>query len=89
MTSLQAEVAAAAGVLTCGPAGCNQYGFSRATSVPRSQAEVAASAGGLTPAQLAEVFLPVVADVTKEAEVVALPRIVAKRWPGSGVVSEG
>ncbi|GAB4823756.1 hypothetical protein N2152v2_010802 [Parachlorella kessleri] len=30
-------------------------------------------------------FLPVVCDVTKEAEVVALPRIIAKRWPGSGV----
>ncbi|KAK9915872.1 hypothetical protein WJX75_005527 [Coccomyxa subellipsoidea] len=30
-------------------------------------------------------FLPVVCDITKEAEVVALPRIIVKRWPGSGV----
>lgn len=30
-------------------------------------------------------FLPVVCDLTKEAEVQALPRIVAKRWPGSGI----
>lgn len=30
-------------------------------------------------------FLPVVADLTKEAEVAALPRIVAKRWPGAGI----
>ncbi|KAK9830639.1 hypothetical protein WJX81_008303 [Elliptochloris bilobata] len=30
-------------------------------------------------------FLPVVCDITKEAEVVALPRIIAKRWPGAGV----
>lgn len=29
-------------------------------------------------------FLPVVCDLTKEAEVVALPRIVEKRWPNSG-----
>lgn len=32
-----------------------------------------------------EDFLPVVADLTKEAEVSALPRIVAKRWPGAGI----
>jgi guanylate kinase len=30
-------------------------------------------------------FLPVVCDVTKEGEVQALPRIVASRWPGSGI----
>jgi len=30
-------------------------------------------------------FLPIVCDLTKEAEVVALPRIVSKRWPGSGI----
>ncbi|KAI8466605.1 MAG: hypothetical protein J3K34DRAFT_433187 [Monoraphidium minutum] len=30
-------------------------------------------------------FLPVVCDVTKEAEVQALPRIVLKRWPDRGV----
>lgn len=30
-------------------------------------------------------FLPVVCDLTKEAEVAALPRIVQKRWPGSGI----
>ncbi|GBF92449.1 guanylate kinase [Raphidocelis subcapitata] len=30
-------------------------------------------------------FLPVVCDVTKEAEVQALPRIVLKRWPERGV----
>lgn len=30
-------------------------------------------------------FLPVVCDITKEAEVAALPRIAAKRWPGSGL----
>ncbi|CAL8470025.1 g9567 [Coccomyxa elongata] len=30
-------------------------------------------------------FLPVVCDITKEAEVVALPRIIVKRWPGMGV----
>jgi NAD(P)-dependent dehydrogenase (short-subunit alcohol dehydrogenase family) len=30
-------------------------------------------------------FLPIVCDVTKEAEVLALPRIIAKRWAGSGI----
>ncbi|KAK9809154.1 hypothetical protein WJX72_010332 [[Myrmecia] bisecta] len=30
-------------------------------------------------------FLPVVCDITKEAEVVALPRIIVKRWPDAGV----
>ena len=30
-------------------------------------------------------FLPIVCDVTKEAEVLALPRIISKRWPGSGI----
>jgi predicted nucleic acid-binding protein len=30
-------------------------------------------------------FLPVVCDVTKDAEVAALPKIVAKRWPDSGI----
>lgn len=30
-------------------------------------------------------FLPVVCDVTKEAEVVALPKIVARHWTGSGI----
>lgn len=30
-------------------------------------------------------FLPVVADLTREAEVAALPRIVAKRWTGAGI----
>jgi guanylate kinase len=30
-------------------------------------------------------FLPVVCDVSKEAEVQALPRIVAKRWPGAHI----
>lgn len=31
-------------------------------------------------------FLPVVCDVTKDAEVATLPRIVAKRWPEAGGV---
>ncbi|EFJ51130.1 hypothetical protein VOLCADRAFT_73358 [Volvox carteri f. nagariensis] len=30
-------------------------------------------------------FLPVVCDITKEAEVATLPKIVAKRWPECGV----
>ncbi|KAG2499561.1 hypothetical protein HYH03_002506 [Edaphochlamys debaryana] len=30
-------------------------------------------------------FLPVVCDITKEAEVATLPKIVAKRWPDHGV----
>jgi hypothetical protein len=30
-------------------------------------------------------FLPVVCDITKDAEVAALPKIVAKRWPDSGI----
>ena len=30
-------------------------------------------------------FLPVVCDLTKEAEVTALPRIVGRRWPGAGI----
>ena len=30
-------------------------------------------------------FLPVVCDTTKEPEVVALPKIVAKRWPDAGI----
>jgi len=30
-------------------------------------------------------FLPVVCDITKEPEVAALPRIVAKRWPNAGI----
>jgi NAD(P)-dependent dehydrogenase (short-subunit alcohol dehydrogenase family) len=30
-------------------------------------------------------FLPVVADLSREAEVAALPRIIDKRWPGAGV----
>ncbi len=30
-------------------------------------------------------FLPVVCDLTKEAEVAALPRIIQKRWPGAGI----
>ncbi|PNH10311.1 Dehydrogenase/reductase SDR family member 11 [Tetrabaena socialis] len=30
-------------------------------------------------------FLPVVCDITKEAEVATLPKIVAKRWPDCGV----
>lgn len=30
-------------------------------------------------------FLPVVCDVTKEAEVAALPRIIERRWEGSGI----
>ncbi|KAL4440067.1 hypothetical protein ABPG75_003068 [Micractinium tetrahymenae] len=36
---------------------------------------------GVPPAE----FLPVVCDLAKEAEVAALPRIVQKRWPGSGI----
>jgi len=31
-------------------------------------------------------FLPVVCDITKDAEVATLPRIVAKRWPEAGGV---
>ncbi|KAF5841702.1 P-loop containing nucleoside triphosphate hydrolase protein [Dunaliella salina] len=31
-------------------------------------------------------FLPVVCDITKDAEVATLPRIVAKRWPDAGGV---
>lgn len=30
-------------------------------------------------------FLPIVCDTTKEAELVAVPRIVAKRWPDTGI----
>ncbi len=30
-------------------------------------------------------FLPVVCDITKDAEVAALPKIVAKRWPDCGI----
>lgn len=30
-------------------------------------------------------FLPVVCDITKEAEVIALPRIIVKRWRDAGV----
>ncbi|KAK9798951.1 hypothetical protein WJX73_008977 [Symbiochloris irregularis] len=30
-------------------------------------------------------FLPIVCDITKEAEVVALPRIIVKRWPEAGI----
>lgn len=30
-------------------------------------------------------FLPIVCDVSKEAEVVALPRIIVKRWPNAGI----
>jgi guanylate kinase len=41
----------------------------------------AASAAGISLSD----FLPVVCDLTKEAEVSALPRIVARRWPGSGI----
>lgn len=37
---------------------------------------------GVTPSH----FLPVVCDITKEAEVATLPRIVAKRWPEAGGV---
>jgi len=41
----------------------------------------AASAAGVSLSD----FLPVVCDLTKEAEVSALPRIVARRWPGAGI----
>lgn len=30
-------------------------------------------------------FLPVVCDVTKEAEVVNLPKIITKHWPDTGI----
>jgi NAD(P)-dependent dehydrogenase (short-subunit alcohol dehydrogenase family) len=30
-------------------------------------------------------FLPVVCDVTKEAEVQQLPRIISQHWPGAGI----
>lgn len=30
-------------------------------------------------------FLPVVCDVTKEAEVRNLPQIISKHWPGAGI----
>jgi NAD(P)-dependent dehydrogenase (short-subunit alcohol dehydrogenase family) len=30
-------------------------------------------------------FLPVVCDVTKEAEVVNLPKIITKHWPDAGI----
>jgi hypothetical protein len=30
-------------------------------------------------------FLPVVADITKEVEVQALPHIISRRWPGAGI----
>jgi guanylate kinase len=43
--------------------------------------QAAAADAGVPPMD----FLPVVCDLGKEAEVVALPRIVAKRWPGSGI----
>lgn len=36
---------------------------------------------GIQPAD----FLPVVCDITKEAEVAALPKILVKRWPGAGI----
>ncbi len=41
----------------------------------------AASAAGVSLSD----FLPVVCDLTKEAEVSALPRIVTRRWPGAGI----
>jgi NADP-dependent 3-hydroxy acid dehydrogenase YdfG len=36
---------------------------------------------GIDPGNL----LPVVLDVTKEAEVLALPKIIGRRWPGAGI----
>ena len=45
------------------------------------QADVLESHHGINPVD----FLPIVCDVTKEAEVLALPRIISKRWPGSGI----
>lgn len=39
------------------------------------------AAAGVAPDSL----LPVVCDVTKEAEVIALPKIVARRWPEGGI----
>lgn len=32
-------------------------------------------------------FLPIVCDITKEGEIVALPKIVAKRWPESPIIN--
>lgn len=59
----------------------------RVVAVSRQKARLEALQSELAAAgvPLGETFLPVVADITKEAEVVALPRIVAKRWPGAGV----
>jgi len=58
----------------------------RVVAVSRKKAELealqeAAQSSGI----LLSDFLPIVCDLTKEAEVVALPRIVAKRWPGTGI----
>jgi NAD(P)-dependent dehydrogenase (short-subunit alcohol dehydrogenase family) len=58
----------------------------RVVAVSRGRAalealQAEAAAAGAPPAD----FLAVACDVTKEAEVAALPRIVARRWPGAGV----
>lgn len=49
--------------------------------VQLEELQEAASAAGVSLSD----FLPVVCDLTKEAEVSALPRIVARRWPGAGI----
>ena len=58
----------------------------KVVAVSRGKAQLealqeAASASGVPPND----FLPVVCDLTKEAEVTALPRIVTRRWPGAGI----
>jgi guanylate kinase len=45
------------------------------------QQVVLSQAVGMAPSD----FLPVVCDVTKEAEVAALPKIILKHWPDAGV----
>lgn len=58
----------------------------RVVAVSRRKAQLEKLQQAMLDAGLAqEDFLPVVADLTKEAEVSALPRIVAKRWPGAGI----
>lgn len=61
-------------------AGIKVVAVSRRKSKLEALQEAASSAG----VSLND-FLPVVCDLTKEAEVTALPRIVTRRWPGAGI----
>ena len=66
--------------LALASAGIKVVAVSRRKAQLESLQEAAAGAG----VPLSD-FLPVVCDLTKEAEVTALPRIVARRWPGLGI----